>query len=420
MTRQKRDDIPTGYCLLDDVLVPEHVERSTWEDRRRQATSETVAHASTIASKEPWPSDEGSSRDLVGMEVAKRPTTPSAPTEEEIELAAMLASPHRVSVVNMGDVREAAMAAASKTRSTDAERNKGMKALTTRLLEAGGYRDVARPADRHEALLCFLQDAPNMRELGDMLRVALDVAHLGQRPMQLDPVLLVGQPGIGKTWVAEVLARVLETKRYVQSYAVQGGAGNVLSGADKHWSNACMGAVFQALAEGTVANPVFLCDELDKAGLSLDSTDRKRDPLSELLPLLERSTAREHRDRYSEIRCDASHISWIATANTLKGLPTPLLSRFRIVHVKPPTVRESFEILQMICRNVLRDLGIEGEIKRPGGAVARVLAEMTPRLMRRTITAAVGGTLSAGRREITMEDLERALGLDSDQRQALH
>ncbi|MGO4914000.1 hypothetical protein ACEN2R_00830 [Pseudogemmobacter sp. W21_MBD1_M6] len=76
-----------------------------------------------------------------------------------------------------------------------------------------------------------------------------------------------------------------------------------------------------------IANPVIVVDEIEKAG-EVQSTGGQRYSLTEgLLPLLERSTARHWSCPYFRIGFDMSWITWVLTANSLRGLSAPFLSR---------------------------------------------------------------------------------------------
>src|SRR5678816_1847124 len=155
-----------------------------------------------------------------------------------------------------------------------------------------------------------LYDAsPNFHGVIDDLRKHLALAVAGNEAVQFLPMLLLGEPGLGKTYFAKRLAHVLATGfEFVSMSSLT--AGWVLTGASAQWHNARPGKVAQTLIEGDYANPVVVLDEVDKAG-----GDARYDPMGALYGLLERDTA-THR------MCDASmstsmysSLKWVATAN---------------------------------------------------------------------------------------------------------
>ena len=102
--------------------------------------------------------------------------------------------------------------------------------------------------------------------------------------------------------------------------------------------------VFELLAYQPLANPVMVLDELDK-------TDQQRqyDPLAALYTLLEPRSARDFIDlSIRDFSIDASHVNWIATANSIEGIPAPLLSRMTVLHVLALTPEQVAHIARQI------------------------------------------------------------------------
>jgi hypothetical protein len=105
---------------------------------------------------------------------------------------------------------------------------------------------------------------------------ALAVA--GNEAVQFTPILLLGEPGLGKTHFARRLAHALGTGfEFVSLSSLT--AGWVLSGASAQWHNSRPGKIAQTLIEGEYANPVVVLDEVDKSG-----GDHRYDPPTRLTP----------------------------------------------------------------------------------------------------------------------------------------
>ena len=188
------------------------------------------------------------------------------------------------------------------------KRNEGLKGWYDRMRELGGSRFIVKPST-HKAVDDLYDASPNFGEVLDDLRKFLALAVSGNEAVQFTPILLLGEPGLGKTYFAKRLAQALGTGfEFVSMSSLT--AGWVLTGASAQWHNARPGKVAQTLIEGDFANPVVVLDEVDKAG-----GDHRYDPMGALYTLLERDTASHFKDEFIDVDMDASHILWVATAN---------------------------------------------------------------------------------------------------------
>jgi ATP-dependent Lon protease len=78
------------------------------------------------------------------------------------------------------------------------------------------------------------------------------------------------------------------------------------------------------------------------------------------LPFLDRETAGRYRDQSLDAELDLSMVTYIATANSVEKLPSPLRDRCRIVKVPAPTLQH----LPQLAAQVMRDLTIEDEARQ--------------------------------------------------------
>lgn len=156
------------------------------------------------------------------------------------------------------------------------------------------------------------------------------------------PILLLGDPGIGKTYLATELAKSLSGKMEKVSAS---GVGFLLNGSQSTWTGAKCGQIFKALAEGETTSPVFIVDEVDKMGDSARS-NLGGSMLPVLLELLEPGTAVCFKDEFFEMDFDASRIVFILTANDLSSVPEPLRSRVEIFDVPRPQAGQRMRIIK--------------------------------------------------------------------------
>ncbi|WP_170795802.1 AAA family ATPase [Ruegeria denitrificans] len=177
---------------------------------------------------------------------------------------------------------------------------------------------------------------------------------IGSDILHIQPTLLVGEPGVGKTAFAMAACKALGL--YVQSANVGGKSENHLFGLSVGWSSAHAGIVTEAVAAARVLNPMIILDEIDKTHAS-----RNGDITGELLALLESSEARRYREKYLAADVDASHVSWILTANDLSGVPAPLLSRCTIYEIPPPTQEQLPAIIQSLVSEFAAEFGLRPE-----------------------------------------------------------
>ena len=193
---------------------------------------------------------------------------------------------------------------------------------------------------------------PAIGRLTDDLRL-LQVT--GTTWVRFRPILLVGPPGVGKTRFARKIARLVGTG-YQEVNAAGSSDNRMLAGTARGWASAQPALPLLAMLRGGAANPVCVVDEIDKAG----GNGRNGDMRATLLSLLEPETARAWYDECLLASCDLSQVSWILTANDLKTLSPPLLSRLMIVNVDVPAP-EHFEAL---ANGILWDICHELSVTR--------------------------------------------------------
>jgi ATP-dependent Lon protease len=219
------------------------------------------------------------------------------------------------------------------------------------------------------------------------------------------PILLLGDPGIGKTHFAKQLARLLGTAyQYVAMSSLT--AGWILSGASSQWKNAKPGKVFDALVNGSYANPVITVDEIDKA-----TGDSQYDPLGALYALLEHDTAQSFIDEFAEIPINAGHVIWIATANDARSIPEPIMNRMNVYEIPPPDRDGARRIAQSIYAEIrgAHNWGLRFP-EQLGDDALDALKNASPREMRRAILNGFGAARIDGRDEIGGGDIRLDFG----------
>lgn len=158
----------------------------------------------------------------------------------------------------------------------------------------------------------------------------------GETGLILPPVLLVGDPGCGKSQYARRVAEIAG----VPSRRIDVGSGSAgfrISGLEKGWSSAASGLPVETVIATQVANPLFVVDEVDKTGMLKGEKSAGTSVIVSLLEMLEPATAAKFECPAYRLPFDMSRLVWILTANDLDSVPAPIRDRCRVFLIPNPT-----------------------------------------------------------------------------------
>ena len=228
---------------------------------------------------------------------------------------------------------------------------------------------------------------------------------------------LVGPPGVGKTSIAQSIAKAIHRKA---ERVALGGVNDEseIRGHRRTYIGSMPGRIITAIKNADTNNPLIILDEIDKL-----ASDYKGDPTSALLEVLDPEQNNTFRDHYIDLPFDLSNVMFITTANDASMIPGPLKDRMEIIEIGSYNREEKFNIAKKhLIPKQLKNNGLtSADCKFTQSAVYAIIdgytREAGVRNLERTFASVmrkIAKKIASGEREtpykIDMKNIESYLG----------
>ncbi len=268
-------------------------------------------------------------------------------------------------------------------RSSDSRERRERRVALKQLMQHPTRRLPLAAKSHLKAIERLRLQFPNFKGVLDLIQNHLALLVVSKQALSLPPLMLLGPPGVGKTFFANTLSDALGFTLEMRSFA-ETSAAFVITGSHTSWGQSQHGAVAKLLLrtpEGSA--PLLMIDEIDKARAN------QFPPEMALLGLLEPHSAAKFRDEHLDVQMDVRPMSVLMTCNVSPQTDSPLLSRVTLVAVPLPSQAEMPAIVRSVDAELRKSMpGLRKAFLPISEAVVTSLSAIEPRVVRQMLLRA--------------------------------
>lgn len=208
-------------------------------------------------------------------------------------------------------------------------------------------------------------------------KISLHLGELISNPNASGYVMsLYGEPGVGKTLIAQSLADVLEMPLITLSMGGHNDS-EVLNGVAYTYSSSQPGSIIKEIVRVGTTRAILYIDELDKTGVRNEKSHNEINAV--ISQLVDPGMNSLFVDKFFQgIKFPLNNIIVIVAYNTKTNFAKSLINRFDEIEIKPYNIREKIHIVKhFILKNLCKDINFSIPVIMTDDDIKKIIVKYT-------------------------------------------